>query len=101
MDTTKNEVIENKTIMVEKKKGLKLPFGYKLEREPKPAKTDGEDCEGKPKKILKKVGIGLGCAAAAVGLVGAGIALGSVPGEKGEDLDDEIIDVDPVTEDTE
>ena len=105
-------VIEEKTIEEEEKmaKVVKLPFGIRLGKVEKqePADEAEQLAEDKPKKMAtwKKVGIGIGTAAAAIGLVGAGIALGGlgdVTDEEIEDGDadpsDEIIDVDPIAED--
>lgn len=90
-------------------KVIKLPFGVRLGKVEKQAKAkEAEElAEEKPKKMstLKKVGIGIGTAAAAIGLVGAGIALGGLKDVTDEEIatgdvdpSDDIIDVDPITE---
>lgn len=107
--TVIEETIE--TIEEEEKmaKVIKLPFGVRLGKvEKQPAKDEAEKlAEAKPKKMptWKKVGIGIGTAAAAIGLVGAGIALGGLGDVSDEEIatgdvdpSDDIIDVEPITE---
>lgn len=106
MATVIEETIEEEEKMA---KVMKLPFGMRLGKVEKQEKADEAEqlAEDKPKKmaIWKKVGIGIGTAAAAIGLVGAGIALGGLKDVSDEEIatgdvdpSDDIIDVDPITD---
>ena len=107
MAEEKVTVIEETTIEEEEKMAhvVKLPFGLRIGKVEKQEQDEAEKlADGKPKKMAtwKKVGIGLGTAAAVIGLIGAGIALGGLEnvseGIATGDVDpsDDVIDVDPI-----
>lgn len=104
-------VNEEMTVEEEEKmsKVVKLPFGVRLGKVEKQGKAKDAEApaEDEPKKMstLKKVGIGIGTAAAAIGLIGAGIALGGLKDMSDEEIatgdtdpSDDIIDVDPIAD---